>query len=149
MGAADTDDFSQWLIARIWHNPKSTDQLWAVIELAGLAVSFPLPRPQQLLRRHPSAHVGREARPLGDRTSIGTALLLALPRLRPAGRRVLPSLLPPLHGQVEQPVAVIHRLDATDRRPVSLKDTGTLSQVTNEVHHAPSASNQESVERVL
>jgi hypothetical protein len=22
-------DFSRWLIARIWHNPKSTDQLWA------------------------------------------------------------------------------------------------------------------------
>jgi hypothetical protein len=36
-GAADTDtdDFSRWLIAWIWHDPKSTDQLCAaVIELA-------------------------------------------------------------------------------------------------------------------
>jgi hypothetical protein len=26
VGAADTDDFSRWLIARIWHKPKSTDR---------------------------------------------------------------------------------------------------------------------------
>jgi len=66
VGAADTDDFSRWLIARIWHNPKSTDQLWAVIELASRAASFPLPRPQQLLRRLRSP-VGT-CRPRGEAT---------------------------------------------------------------------------------
>jgi hypothetical protein len=34
IGAADTEDFSQWLIAWIWHHPKATDQIWAVMEAA-------------------------------------------------------------------------------------------------------------------
>ena len=51
-------------------------------------------------------------------------------------------------GQVEQPIAVIHRLDAANRRPVSLEDIGSLSQVADDVHHAHSAPNQESVERI-
>src|SRR3982074_278512 len=79
---------------------------------------------------------GLQARPLGGGTSIGTDTLLAFPPLWPAGRRVLPRLLPPVDGQVEQPIAVIHRLDAASRRPVSLEDIGFLSQVANDVHHA-------------
>ena len=90
---------------------------------------------------------GVEARPLGDGTSIGTEVLLACKPLWPAGRRVLPLLLPPVDGQVEQPVAVIHRLAAASRRPISLEDLGSLSQVANDVHHADPASNQERVER--
>jgi hypothetical protein len=34
VGAADTDDFSRWLIAWVWHNRKATDQIWAVMEAA-------------------------------------------------------------------------------------------------------------------
>src|ERR1017187_9651732 len=92
---------------------------------------------------------GFEAGPLGGGTSIGTGNLLAFKPLWPASRRVLPCLLAPVDGQVEQPVAVIHRLDAASRRPVSLGDFGSLSQVANDVHHAHPASNQERVERVL
>jgi carboxymuconolactone decarboxylase family protein len=44
---------------------------------------------------------GLQARPLGGGTSIGTGNLLALPPLWPAGRRVLPRLLPPVDGQIE------------------------------------------------
>jgi len=69
--------------------------------------------------------------------------------LRPAGGRVFPWLLPSVDGQVEQPVVVIHPLDATDRRPVSLEGLGGLLQVASDVHHAHPASNQEGVERVL
>jgi hypothetical protein len=74
---------------------------------------------------------GLQARPLGDGTSIGTVRVLAFRPLRPAGRRVLPLLLPSVDGQVEQPVAVIHHLDAAPRRPVSLEDIGPSSQVAN------------------
>jgi hypothetical protein len=91
---------------------------------------------------------GLQARPLRDGTFIGTHTLLAFPPLWPAGRRVLPHLLPPVDGQVEQPVAVVHRLDAAHPRPVSLEDTGFLSQVANEVHHAHTPSDQEGGERV-
>jgi hypothetical protein len=69
--------------------------------------------------------------------------LLACKPLRPAGRRVLPRLLPPVDGQVDQPVAVVHRLDAAPRRPVSLEDLCSLSQVANDVRHAYPASHQE------
>jgi hypothetical protein len=34
VGAADTDDLPRWLIAWVWFNPKSTDQIGAVIECA-------------------------------------------------------------------------------------------------------------------
>jgi hypothetical protein len=34
LGAAETDDFDRWLIAWIWHNKESKDQLGAVIEAA-------------------------------------------------------------------------------------------------------------------
>jgi hypothetical protein len=91
---------------------------------------------------------GPQARPLDDGTSIGTVIMLAVRPLWPAGRRVLPPLLPPVDGQVEQPVAIIHRLDATPRCPVGLEDIRSLSQVANDVHHAHPTSNQESVERV-
>jgi len=64
---------------------------------------------------------GLQARPLGGGTSIGTDTLLACKPLWPAGRRVLLRLLPPVDGQVEQDIAVIHRLDAAARSPVSLE----------------------------
>ena len=92
---------------------------------------------------------GIQAGPLGGGTPIGTDLVLAFQPLWPAGRRVLPHLLPPVDGQVEQSEAVIHCLDAASRRPVSLEDLGSLSQVANEVKQANLAANQESVERVL
>jgi hypothetical protein len=92
---------------------------------------------------------GLQTSPLGGGTSIRTGSLLAFKPLWPACRRVLPRLLPSVDGQVEQPVAVIHRLDAAPRRPVSLEDLGSLSQVANDVHHARPASNQEGVERPL
>jgi len=65
----------------------------------------------------------------GRWTSIGTGDWLAfkLNRLWPAGRRVLPRLLPPVDCQVEQPVAVIHRLDAASRRPVRLEEPWILA----------------------
>jgi hypothetical protein len=34
VGAAETDDFSRWLIAWVWHNPKAKDQIWSVMEAA-------------------------------------------------------------------------------------------------------------------
>src|SRR5262245_8887653 len=74
-----------------------------------------------------------QARPLHDGTSIGTVLVLVFRSLWPAGWRVLPCLLAPVHRQVEQTVAVIHRLDAAPRRPVGLEDLGSLSQITNNV----------------
>src|SRR5580765_277774 len=86
---------------------------------------------------------GLQARPLGGGTSIGTHTLLAFPPLWPADGRVLPSLLPPVDGQVEQPVVVVHRLDAAHPRPVSLEDIGSLAQVANDVHHAHLASDRE------
>jgi hypothetical protein len=34
VGAADTEDFSRWLIAWVWHNPSAKDQIWSVMEAA-------------------------------------------------------------------------------------------------------------------
>jgi hypothetical protein len=34
VGAAQTDDFSRWLIAWVWHNRKAKDQVWSVMECA-------------------------------------------------------------------------------------------------------------------
>jgi hypothetical protein len=34
VGAADTEDFSRWLIAWVWHNPKAKDQIWSLMECA-------------------------------------------------------------------------------------------------------------------
>ena len=80
---------------------------------------------------------GLPARPLGGGTSIGTDILLAFKTLWPAGRRVLPRLLPSVDGQVEQPLAVIHRLDSATYRPVSLEDLGSLAQVANDASCPP------------
>ncbi len=91
---------------------------------------------------------GLHSRPLDDGASIDPVRVLAFRPLRPTGRRVLPRLLPPVDGQVEQPIAVTQRLDAASRRPVSLKNLGALPQVANDVHHAYSTSNQEGLERV-
>src|SRR5215470_7111806 len=101
---------------------------------------------------------GPETRPLGGGAAdlgrawaeaIGTDRLLAFKLLWPSRRRLLERLLPPVDGQVEQTITVIHRLDAAHCGPVSLEHTGSLSQVANDVHHAHPAFNQKSVERVL
>jgi hypothetical protein len=34
VGAAETEDFSRWLIAWVWHNRKATDQIWSLMECA-------------------------------------------------------------------------------------------------------------------
>jgi hypothetical protein len=34
VGAADTEDFTRWLIAWVWHNLKAKDQIWSVMECA-------------------------------------------------------------------------------------------------------------------
>ena len=34
VGAAETEDFPRWLIAWHWHNPKSKDPIWALMEAA-------------------------------------------------------------------------------------------------------------------
>ena len=34
VGAADSEDFSRWLIAWIWHNPRAMDQIWSVMNAA-------------------------------------------------------------------------------------------------------------------
>src|SRR5579863_5839843 len=76
---------------------------------------------------------GLQARPLSGGTLIGTGILLALEHypsvvtaqeihyasLWPAGRRVLPRLLAPVDGQVEQPVpqCVQHKVSPRRRRP--------------------------------
>ncbi len=99
---------------------------------------------------------GLQAGPLGDGAAdprrsrpgaVGTKRMRTFRPLWPAGRRVLPRLLSPVDGQVEQPVAVVHRLDAAPRRPVSLENLGSVSQIANEIKHARPASNQQGVER--
>jgi hypothetical protein len=34
VGAAETEDFSRWLIAWVWHNQSAKDQIWSVMECA-------------------------------------------------------------------------------------------------------------------
>jgi hypothetical protein len=34
VGAADSEDFTRWLIAWVWHNPKAKDQIWSVMNAA-------------------------------------------------------------------------------------------------------------------
>jgi hypothetical protein len=34
VGAAETEDFSRWLVAWVWYNPKAKDQIWSVMECA-------------------------------------------------------------------------------------------------------------------
>jgi hypothetical protein len=34
VGAAETEDFSRWLIAWVWHNPSAKDQIWSLMECA-------------------------------------------------------------------------------------------------------------------
>ena len=34
VGAAETEDFSRWLIAWVWHNRRAKDQIWSVMECA-------------------------------------------------------------------------------------------------------------------
>src|ERR1700723_505160 len=54
---------------------------------------------------------GLHARPLNDGASIRTVIMFAFRLLRPADGRVLPPLLPPIDGQVEQTVTVVHCFD--------------------------------------
>src|SRR6516164_3325867 len=89
---------------------------------------------------------GLHARPLHDGTTIDAVRVHVFWQLWPAGRRVLPMLLPAVDSEVEQAIAVVQRLDAAPRRPVSLEDFRSLSQVTDDMHHAHTASNQERVE---
>src|ERR1017187_9985652 len=103
---------------------------------------------------------GPQARPLGGGTLVGTRVLLDLMRRRvvttkeihdvrlwPTARRILPRLLPSVHGQVEQAVAVIHRLYAAYRRPVCLEDFGSVPQVAHQIHPSRPSSRQERIER--
>src|SRR5215831_17312256 len=92
---------------------------------------------------------GLHAGPLDNGTSIGAVWVLNFRTLWPAGRRVLPRFLPPVDCQVEQAIAVIHRLYAAYRGPVSLEDFGSLSHVANDVHPVRPAASQKSGERVL
>src|SRR3954469_20553881 len=66
---------------------------------------------------------GLQPRPLGDGASVGPVRVpaVAATPLRPAGGRVLPRLLASMNGQVEDAVAVVHRLDAAAARPVGLE----------------------------
>lgn len=84
-----------------------------------------------------------QTRSLSGGTSIDTEMLLTFKPLRPACRRVLPHFLAPINGEVEQPIAVIHRLKAANCGPLGLEDIGYLPQVANDVHHARLARNQE------
>jgi hypothetical protein len=34
VGAAETEDFSRWLVAWVWHNRNAKDQIWSVMECA-------------------------------------------------------------------------------------------------------------------
>src|SRR5262245_56627011 len=34
VGAAETEDFSRWLIAWVWHNRSAKDRIWSVMECA-------------------------------------------------------------------------------------------------------------------
>src|SRR5262249_27169147 len=34
VGAAETEDFSRWLIAWVWHNRSAEDQIWSLMECA-------------------------------------------------------------------------------------------------------------------
>src|SRR5258707_6143904 len=34
VGAAETEDFSRWLIAWVWHNRSAKDQIWSLMECA-------------------------------------------------------------------------------------------------------------------
>src|SRR5262245_17318850 len=61
---------------------------------------------------------GLQAGPLDDGTSIGTVVVFP-PLLQPAARRVFPPLLPPVDCQVEQGIAVVHRLHAGLELPSS------------------------------
>src|ERR1041385_1170374 len=53
---------------------------------------------------------GPQAGPLRDGTAVDAEILFAFRPSQPAGRRVLPLFLPSVDGQVEQSIAVIHRL---------------------------------------
>ncbi len=60
--------------------------------------------------------------PLRDRPAVATKWMIGLaPALWPAVGRVFKVLLPPIDGQVEQAVTVVHRLDAATGRPVGLE----------------------------
>src|SRR5436305_7741585 len=72
---------------------------------------------------------GLQARPLRNGTPVIPHSLLALARLRPTRLRVLPRLLPPVDREIEQSIAVVHRLHAAPRRPVGLEDLRSFAQV--------------------
>jgi hypothetical protein len=62
VGAADTEDFSRWLIAWVWHNRKAQDQIWSVMNAARSmggkvteAEASPVTEEASITRRHLSA----------------------------------------------------------------------------------------------
>src|ERR1700733_8121883 len=114
---SSNSDFNSPVIPRI-----AATRLAAADSIAVVNRTASAPADSQVVRM-PSL----QARPLGGGTSIGTDSLLALKPLWPALRRVLPHLLPPVDGQVEQPIVVIHRLHPATDRPVSFEDPGSLS----------------------
>ena len=73
----------------------------------------------------------RKPRPLRGRASVGPELIAAgrVDRLRPALRRLLPCLLPAVHGEVEKLVAGATDLGAATRRPIRLEDPVTVAQI--------------------
>jgi hypothetical protein len=82
-----------WLGSRIHDDPTLVARS-GPLETSGRRGS--IPASSQVVRI-----VGLHARPLGGGTSIDSEILLAYKPLWPAGRRVLPLLLPPVYGQVE------------------------------------------------
>jgi hypothetical protein len=99
---------------------------------------------------------GFESRPLCDRASARPSRLpggrtgarsCVRALSRPASGPVFPRLLATEHPQIEHVIAVIHYLEATRGRPVSLEDFRFLPQVADNVHPADAASNQERFER--
>src|SRR5579862_729221 len=107
---------------------------WARISDEFLRVLHSSRRPFILAGSRAGAKVigtsGFESRPLRDRASAGPHWLPSRRAavssgvgalLRPAGRRVLPLLLPPVDGQVQQVIVVIHHLYPAGCRPIRLK----------------------------
>src|ERR1039457_5779431 len=76
-------------------------------------------------------------RPHGEGAPRGGAAVSARGALLwPAGGRVLPRLLAPVHGEVHERVAVVHGLGAAAFRPVGFEDAVPVPCVAHEVHHA-------------
>ena len=100
----------------------------------------PILAPRSVVLRELVAASGVEPWPVGYRASIEPCLVVgnarrSPPLLWPSGRRVLPGFLTPVHREVHQRVAVVHRLDAAVVRPVGLEHLiAVAQQVTHEMN---------------